>query len=170
MYLTDLIVTQSSLRDYDQIPQMASIVRNGGYWTLDVLEKYNPKSTALIQISRFEDGLMYIHDGHHRAVATWLGGRVTLREDEYQVREYTYERYMTTKLKLGYFTPFDPRTHVRKPEFFKFKMEAQVIYDNHPEQLEDWIKSHENEYKEVRDVYNVYGLVTKLVNLKLVTL
>lgn len=160
--LSNLWVTQGTLREYDQLPQMTDFVRNGGFWTQEALDKYNGKPTPLIQISRFEDGQEYIHDGHHRLIATWLAGRYELDDSEYQVKEYTYARYMTAKPQMLFFTPFDPRIHIRKSDFAEFRAKAIYIHQNTPDMLEDWIKEHENEYRETRDVWTITQVIDKL--------
>ncbi len=150
MLIKDLWVTQNALRDYCQLKQMVDFVISGGFWTQDVINKFSNKQVLLIQISEFEDGVQYVHDGHHRVIATLLGGRDYLRQDEYEVKTYTYERYMTAKPHINYFTPFDPRIHVRKADLFEFKLAAKKVYQTKPDQFDIWIQNNVDKFREMR--------------------
>jgi hypothetical protein len=132
MLLDYLIVTQSELRHYDVIHGMVDYVERGGIWDKKCLEDYatthGKKPSPLIQISLFPDGARYVHDGHHRCVTTWLGGRHELYESEYEIRNWTYEEYLEINPEDQWVTPFDPRTQVRLPDTCEYKREARRIY------------------------------------------
>jgi len=134
MLIDTLIVTQHRLRYIDHVPSMIKFIEGGGVWTKDVLEKYaaihHPgKVSPLIQISRFEDGLEYIHDGHHRILTMYLGGRHHLHPEEFEVTEWTYSQYLEINLKAGWFTPYDPRTHCRKADLALYKIAVKSVLD-----------------------------------------
>lgn len=161
MEIKNLWVTQNRLRDYCQLPAMIDFVSSGGFWTQEVIDTFNKsKNNLLIHIAQFEDGRRYIHDGHHRCTATLLGGREELREDEYFVKQYTYERYMTPKYDIGYYIPFDPRYQVRSPDFFKFKEKCAWIHYYAPYMLERWLDIELDNWIEERYIRTVEDLAT----------
>lgn len=135
MRLSDLIVTQHALRHCETIPNMVDFVRKGNIWNKNALnvfaEAQKIKVSPLIQISRFEDGKLYVHDGHHRIVATFIGERYELGPDEYEITDWTYDEYLAINLKAGWYTPYDPRIEVRLPDLKAFK--KAVIASNNPE-------------------------------------
>jgi len=137
--LETLQVTQD-LRDYDQIDPMVAHVQSGGLFTTDVLEGFAKeqglKTSPLIQISEFEDGQQFIHDGHHRTVSIWLGGRNHIDDNEYEIKKWKYQDYLDIVfLKpdgkwLGWVTPYDPRTEVRMPDIADFKKCVHDLFYN----------------------------------------
>ena len=159
--LEKLRLMQSDLRHWDSMEEMSLFVKNGGFWTQDYLKEYSelnnlPSVSPLIAITKFEDGECYIHDGHHRCVATWLGERKFLREDEYILKEWTYDYYTEFAPHNNWFTPFDPRTHVRKPDFAAFKKAAREFCQkyllNHLMMAEPWLMKHQHEYLVPREL------------------
>jgi hypothetical protein len=135
--LETLQVTQD-LRDYKQIDSMIAHVQSGGLFTKDVLEGFAKeqglKTSPLIQISEFEDGQRFIHDGHHRIVSIWLGEREHINDDEYEIKNWKYQDYLDVAfLKsdgdwLGWVTPYDPRTEVRMADLADFKKCVHDIF------------------------------------------
>jgi hypothetical protein len=126
MLIDELKVTQSGIRDTDQLLEMIKFVKEGGIFTPEVLEK-NYKGVSVpkkIAISIFPDGEKFIHDGHTRTLAIYLGGRHELHEEEFIKQNWLYEDYLTSSIDAGWVTPFDPRKEVRLPDFFEFKNEA----------------------------------------------
>ena len=91
------------------------------------------RSYILSAIARFPDDRMMIRDGHHRCLATYIGGRTYLRHDEYSVETYTYEMYAEINFEAGFVTPFDPHTEVRVPDFTAFRQEVFRLYARNPE-------------------------------------
>lgn len=130
--IASLIVMQEKPRRAEQIPAMTEFVRNGGFWTLDALTHHGGR-VEMIYLSKFPDGTIMIHDGHHRVMATCLAGRTYLRDDEYIIREWTYEAYLNINWLTGYFTPHDPRTEVRLPDFLEFKEHVRRLLGNEGE-------------------------------------
>lgn len=148
--IASLIVTQHELRYLDHIPQMVEFVKQEGVWNrktlVDYASRYHPgRISPLIQISRFPDGQDFIHDGHHRLVTTWIGGRKVIFPEEYEVTEWTYDLYLEINLAVGWVTPFDPRTHCRKPDLHDFKKLVKECAS--PEEM---IRNGLNDYCEVR--------------------
>jgi len=127
--INDFFITQNGLRNLKALPDMIRYVRNGGIYNLETISKFSEKSVPLIAITRFEDGREAIHDGHHRVASIWLSGtRDFLYDDEYIVKEMTYDYYNELGFPVGWVTPFDPRTHVRLCDFKNFKAKAVELY------------------------------------------
>jgi hypothetical protein len=150
--LQDLLVTQYGLRhSHDVLQQMVRHVAKGGFWTADRLEECEttlslPGQFRPIEISLMEDGTRYLHDGHHRCVSTWLGGRTYLRADEYVLNERTYRWYVKSNPESGYYLAFDPRIHVRSADFLSFQREAQARFQTNPLAGENWRRANEAGY------------------------
>lgn len=123
--LREIIITQSGLRDQIQIPSMVEFVRQGGYFSPQAIQEFcEPKGiycSPKIFLSRFPDGQIYFHDGHHRSYAIWLGCRTWLHESEYSIKDFSYEDYLEVNLSVGFVTPFDPRKEVRRCDFLEYK-------------------------------------------------
>jgi len=184
--IEDLIVTQNILRNFDQIDDMVDHVSIDGLWTSEVLRDFNSWATRfptksqnntehLIAISEFPDGLKYIRDGHHRCVATLLGGRSYLLDDEYVLTKRTYEDYMDINLDVGWVTPFDPKTEVRLSEFMDFKKLVMYMTSDHTEdEIIEYIKQNKSKYMCHRTMMTVSDLIslyhyfmkTRIKNLK----
>ena len=125
LQLDTLGIMHDEIRHKHQVVEMSWFVRDGLFWTRDVLrahaDKHHTPIPHPIAIARFPDGRMMIRDGHHRCLATYIGGRAYLRHDEYTVETYTYEMYAEINFEVGFVTPFDPRTEVRVPDFTAFR-------------------------------------------------
>jgi hypothetical protein len=138
LQLDTLGIMHDEIRHKHQVVKMSWLVRDGLFWTRDVLrahaDKHHTPVPQLIAIARFPDGRMMIRDGHHRCLATYIGGRAYLRHDEYIVETYTYEMYAEINFEAGFVTPFDPRTEVRVPDFTAFRQEVFRLYARNPEE------------------------------------
>lgn len=122
MDIRQLKLTQDGFRlKRDELLKMAEFVKGGGIFDKASLAAHNPDRTSLIAINRFEDGDLYVRDGMHRLAAIHLGGRQELMPEEFFIEEYSYALYLEVNLAENWVTPFDPRIHVRVPEFFGFK-------------------------------------------------
>lgn len=153
--LSDLLVMQSDLRHWDDLKSMIAYVQKGGFWTPEYLSEYAKEKgldriSPIIALSRFEDGSIFLHDGHHRCVATWLGGRDYLRSDEYTRSDWTYDDYLEIAPHNGWYTPFDPRTHVRTADFGAFKKEARIRFNQDPMEAVDWLYEHMGDFRTPR--------------------
>lgn len=144
-------VMQDDLRHEGSLPEMIEYVQSGGFWTPDFLVEYATKhrlrTSPIIQISRFEDGQLFVHDGHHRCVATWLGGRNFIRRDEYHEKEWSYDQYLEINHPNGWYTPFDPRNHVRTADFAAFKRQARDRFLADATEAERWIVENAGIYR-----------------------
>src|SRR5215813_11595598 len=159
LQLDTLGIMHDEIRHKHQVVEMSWLVRDGLFWTQDVLcahaDKYHTLVPRLIAIARFPDGRMMIRDGHHRCLATYLGGRAYLRHDEYRIEVYTYEMYAEINFVAGFVTPFDPRTEVRIPDFGSFRQEALLLYARSPEAAVKFIRQNRFRYAHPRKYYNL---------------
>lgn len=157
-------MTQERLRKCCQIARMVEFVRGGGFWTRAALNEWTarhgmPENTPLIQISIFEDGQHFLHDGHHRAVSTVGGGRDYFREDEYEIKRWSYRDYLEVVFEESWVTPFDPRTEIRLADFLHFKETAMWIRRmGHGELALDYIRQHKMLYCKPREIHSVSQL------------
>lgn len=160
--LSDLYVMHAELRHMEAIEPMAEFVRSGGFWTTQILDQYAldkglSRSSPLIQIPRFEDGKHFIHDGHHRVVSVFVGGRNYLRDDEYVEYDFQYNKYLECgngAFQNGFFTPFDPRTELRLSDFREFKEKALQMFGDpatSEETLCQWIHDNAHRYRQSRN-------------------
>jgi hypothetical protein len=133
MLLSKIWVMQNELRYYDSIKSMVDYVRGGGIWHQESMDEYalqsNTKASGLIQLVEFPDGKIMLHDGHHRGVTTHLGLREKLHDNEFQITKWTYDAYLEINFKNKWVTPFDPRTHIRVADIYKFKRKILNIAD-----------------------------------------
>ena len=155
--IEELQVSQAALRNPEDIKNMADFVRNNGFWTLKHLEnyaeKYNLRQPSLIALTRFPDGMLMIHDGHHRVFSTFVGSRHYLREDEYTIKDMLYQDYRIANPKAGWITPFDPLTEVRVSDLQPYRTIIDNLYKG---QLNDWIKLLKPMYAVPRNVFRIF--------------
>jgi len=163
--LDELTVMQDALR-HSCIDEMIDFVAGGGFWTKDVLSDYAANSQLtrvcpLMEIVRFEDGRYMIHDGHHRVVATWLGGRDYLRGDEFILKHWKYSNYQNINFVNHWITPFDPRNEVRAADISAFKKHVFSIMEEDPEEAEKFIIDNRFLYVRPRLFTGVADLIDK---------
>lgn len=164
--LKDLRVMQNDLRQHN-MTDMVAFVKKSGFWTQECLKLFsqNKKLTRvspLIAISRFEDGLDFLHDGHHRCVATWLAGREYLAPEEFQITFWKYDDYLDISPQNNWYTPFNPKTHVRTADFAKFKAEAKERFQEDQKSAVDWLYEHLDDFRTIRTVNNVPELAATI--------
>lgn len=121
IHIDDLSITQDGFRFPRQIQDMVELVASNGRFNLGTLAAHNGADLRLINIARFEDGRHFIHDGHHRVAAIYLGGRKFVHANEYEISDWKYEDYLAINLDKGWITPFDPRTELRIPDYSAYK-------------------------------------------------
>lgn len=141
MKINNLLPLQDGLRlSEEAFREMCHFVVEGGFFDKGSLMHHDPQSTGLIVLVQTEDGNLWIRDGLHRICAIgfpWIhqyyfnkSVERELREDEYEIEYRTYEQFQTINPACGWVTPFDPRTEVRRADFFHFKQQAlQLIRD-----------------------------------------
>lgn len=150
--IDSLIPTQAGLRNLTKLMGMTDAVRSG-----KVFNDSKP-----IDLSRFEDGQIYVHNGHHRVVACLMGERLELADDEYKITEWKYARYLEINFEVHFVTPFDPLTEVRKANFKGF---WEAVADVRIQQGEDearlFIHRHRYLYCQPRNVWSVRDVMTR---------
>jgi len=102
LMIESLIITQTGIRHLENLKPMADFVSQGGKFL-------NP---PLVVIVRYDDHQHYVHDGHHRLLAMYCGGRDILFKDEYEYVEGSFDKCSKVLWDKGFVTPFDPRTEV----------------------------------------------------------
>ena len=157
---------QDSIRDPDSIIAMTSFVKEGGIFTLDNVQRFNEARShhSLLQISQFptdDSEHDYVHDGHHRSLSIYLGGRKVLHPEEYQIHSWSgIESYSEVNRSVGWVTPFDVRTEMRLSDIHEFKAEAMAIEDE--EELLEFIKVNRHRYCKPRTIWTLEQFASSL--------
>jgi hypothetical protein len=163
--IDDLTVSQDAMRHTAQIAAMIEYIRTGGFWTCDALEKFatdnDLKVCPLIEIVQFPDGRYMIHDGHHRVVSTYLGGRHFLRGDEYRLKHWTYENYGGINFVNKWVTPFNPKSEIRLPDFWVFKKKVFELLEIDKDAATRYILDNGPLYKRLRTISGVACLADR---------
>jgi len=160
LLLSNLLVTQNALRNIKQLRGMMQHVINKGKWTKDVLASWGGNNNNLISIVQFPDGVLGIHDGHHRCVGTFLGKRDFLFPSEYELCHRTYEDYMCPNLDVGWVTPFDPKTEVRIEDVLEFKAYVYQLLKKDVKAAVKHIIKSKSLYACTRDIHMLPELVS----------
>lgn len=174
MKIDKLIVTQCGLRNIDQLSGMINFVKNGGYFTTSSLEEYSKETglyqAPLIKLAVFNDVSEtkknpYVEDGHHRIISCLLGGRETLREDEYEVVFWdTINDFLDINFDCNWVTPYDPRIEFRYPDYSIFKDEVQKHLNDSPESAIKYIRANGEKYKCPRKYKQILELILDLTD------
>ena len=114
----------------------------------ETLAAHDPQRTSLIALVVTEDGKTWIRDGLHRTAVIHMFGR-TLLPDEYTVDEIPYAKFMEINLNKGWYTPFDPRTEVRRADFHHFKDMVEGLRYHYIDPMR-YIQVHRADYCVVR--------------------
>lgn len=163
--IENLSVTQNGVRNPGQIGRMMKYVSEGGFFTKETMTEFDG-SHHLIAISRFPDTWEFIHDGHHRALACYLGGRDYLREDEYEVSDWTYPQYTNVNHELGFYTPFDPKTQLRLADFGPYRTDIWALVKSGApvDEVENYVKLNAHRYRVKRgDIHNTHDISQTLL-------
>jgi hypothetical protein len=166
--VSDILVTQSNIRNRYQIPNMIRFVRAGGIFDEDSLGSYAicnalDKVSPLVEIARFEDGVMAIHNGHHRAISIFLGrNNRKIYNDEFFIRDWKYTDYMDVVLP-HWITPFDIREEIRLPDLAEWKDEVKEFYKLYGEKRTiEYILNNKEKYVSPRYFYTLGDMISKL--------
>jgi len=170
MKIQQLKIIQDELRNPKDIIPMAKFVVGGGIFCLGHLAEYLdvlPSEDLLIELVRFPDGEVYVHDGHHRAVAIYLAGRKFLHEDEYYLVERSYEDYqdivfMRNGYYFGYVTPFNVKSEARFGDISAWKHRVKNIYfEQSPQHAKHLIETRPDLYKRAKKFSSVEELANE---------
>jgi hypothetical protein len=141
---------------------MVSYVKSGGSWSSDLPRfAHGQGPWTPILVARLPDGLLLLHDGHHRAVATHLGGRDWLHEEEFELTNRPYDDFLLPNLLNGWYTPLDPRTESRLAEYRLFKEEAVELARRDPAIAVAFIEQNRARYACRRTIWRVSELAER---------
>lgn len=166
--ISDILVTQDGLRNYAQMRKMMAFAKTG-YFDEVTLGSYAirhglTKAAPRIEIARFEDGIMAIHNGHHRAISIFMGRKLKeLHPTEFFIKEWKYKDY--TDIVLPYWvTPFHPMTEIRLFELGDWKDEVRKFYTQRGEKdTVEFILANKHRYAKSRgNLYTVGDLANKV--------
>jgi len=169
--LNNIGITQQELRNLEQIPGMVALVQKGGFFTAPIIELFAGESAPLIEIALFEDGNMFVRNGHHRCVATFIGGRNWLRGDEFVTKEWKYADFEDINFMdnqgNGWVTPLNVRREIRVANLAPFKDEVRKRFRENKEAAVEFILSHRENYvrmKEYEGIPNLAAMVKMGLN------
>jgi len=174
LFVFHMGITQCNIRNLDQIPAMIEHVQSGGYFDDKSLEEYaskmNIRKAPIMEIAEFEDGKKMIHNGHHRAISIWLGGRDFFTEDEFYIKPWTYADYEDIVTHdsdgnwMGWVTPFDVRTESRVCDLSSFKRKVKDIHEGiNEEEAIDYINKNKHQYAKKKTLHTVPQLSVELL-------
>ena len=158
IHLAALKTTQSWVRSINQVKKMLAHVQNAGIFTIDNIKQFHPEDSTfpLIRVSQFPDGSHYLHDGHHRAVSIWLGGRDILLPGEYEIQYFpSIAKYAEVNPGAGWYTPINLDSEVRLPDTRVYK---RLIQEVEPEHIPILVKDLKSMYATPRIYDNVVEL------------
>lgn len=170
--LNIIIPTQDFIRNTRQIPDMVKFVKKEGYFTEEVVKNNIDENDDLIRLTQFEDGKLYLSNGHHRLVAMVEAGRKELHEDEFYVERMDYSAFSEIVFErqgkwLGWVTPHDPRIEVRMPNLESFKYQAKFIYNSKgKDNAINFVNLNKFKYCKSRKVFSVEQLHLNYIKFK----
>ena len=137
--LGSLRVTQIHLRNDAQMTGLIEHIASGG--NMLELEGDVP------QVVRFEDGEIFLRDGHHRCVASLAAGRTELMPTEYELEEWEYSAWAAPNFETGFITPYDPRTAIRLHDLTDHREAvAAALRDSGAAAAAEYIATHPEGY------------------------
>jgi hypothetical protein len=155
--ISDLLLTQDSLRNIKQIPAMYEFVKSGGRFDLETVRSHaelnqvpRPKLIGIFRLTGHPDEQhnkkLWLHDGNHRVVSI-ARVRDFLYDDECRIEEMPYSKLTEINLAAHWITPFDPLTHVRIADFGDFRAMVEKIHTNYgPAAAEMYIRENLTAY------------------------
>lgn len=142
--ITRLTPTQGDVRRPAHVHALTEALKRGEPLTAPL----NP-----IRVARFEDGALYVHNGHHRVTACVLAGRDHLRPEEYAIQDWTYAQYLEINWSAHYLTPFHPPTETRVADLTRFRASVTFVETHSGRKAaEAFILRHTHLYKRRRCV------------------
>jgi hypothetical protein len=159
-----LTVLHEEIRDSARLQDMVSYVKSGGSWTGNAPQfALSRGGWTPIQVARLPDGMLLLHDGHHRAVATHLAGRDWLHQNEYELTDRPYDDFLLPNLENGWYTPLDPRTECRLAEYRLFREEVVALARRDPGIALAFIEQNRSRYACRRTISRVSELAQRAV-------
>lgn len=148
---------------------MINFAKVGGLFDEETLGSYAirhnlSRVAPRIEIARFEDGIMAIHNGHHRAISIFMGRKhKELHPSEFFIKQWKYSDY--TDIVLPYWvTPFDVINEVRIYELGDWKERVRKYYTKYGDSAtQHFIQSNRNVYVKSRgNLYTVGDLAGRV--------
>lgn len=153
MLISNLIPTHNELRSKKKVDKFIKRIRKGNLFR-------GMKSP--IKLTRTEDGLIYVHDGHHRLYACYLCGIKGLMDCEFIIKDMTYADYEVMNFNVGWVTPFNLKTHCRIPDFFDFKnrilLEREKTILHHFDKYVSALYLNSSHFSEPRKIWEIAHL------------
>ena len=138
--LASLRVTQIRLRNDAQMTDLIEYIANGSSWTTEI-------DGDLPKVVRFEDGQLFLRDGHHRCVASLAAGRTNLHASEYELEDWEYSAWSEPNFETGFITPYDPRHAIRVHDLTEHRTAvAAVLAQAGEEAAAEYIATHPEGY------------------------
>lgn len=137
------------LRLGDVVPTQAGLRHDEEYMKrLGLYLGKNGRLPSPVKVGRFEDGRLFVLDGHHGLELLGRQGVTALEPGrDYTVRDWTYADFDAINHVAGWVTPFDPRTHVRLPQLLPYKKFVHELSRHLPQsELEAFIRRHPEAY------------------------
>lgn len=156
--IEDCFVSQHGLRNVGQLEDMVKFVKEGGRFNREGLTSSGP----LINIVRFEDGQLYIQDGHHRMCAMVLADRPFMWPDEYTLEDWKYDSYLEVNFDCNWVTPYDPRVEVRYPDYTNYKASVANVRKTDSDLALDFIEKNRDLYCCQRNFYHILALIDRM--------
>lgn len=167
MFINTLIPLHNTIRNPKRVKEFEHRLRMGhilrGIETPIVISKIEESKLLSTYDGQFyvKENRYYIHDGHHRIYAAWLCGIKELMSCEYTMQDMSYQLYQDLAPAVGWVTPLDIRTHVRRPDFYAFKNRALEIYNegSSHDKFTEYVENYVDMYLEPRVTYTVKGMI-----------
>ena len=111
--------------------------------------------------------MYFIRDKHHALTAYYHfllinESPLTISDDEFKIEEFTFSDIWTSNVDVGWVTPFNPVTHVRKPDFLKYKEAILKAYQaDKTQDINKLINESFVDYAELRSVFTLKDLYLK---------
>lgn len=174
--ISEIVPTQDYIRNEKQVPGMTKFVDGGGVFTQEIIESHNPNSHtrhSLIRLTQFDDGALFLSDGHHRAIAMLEAGRDVLHPDEFFVERWSYEAYKEIVFTypdgkwMGWITPHDPRKEIRLPDLSDFKFQVKALFQREGvDAATEYINANKSKYCRPRRIRTIEELLDNYLNMK----
>jgi hypothetical protein len=157
--IAELLLTQAGVREIERVKEMTAFVKGGGFFTPEEVGQFHvgeENPFGLVVLSQFPDGSTYIHDGCHRSVSTYLGGREYFAVAERRIIKWnSLDAYSIINPAKGWVTPFDLLTEVRLADIKPFKTEALALPAS---ELEAFVQNNRHRYCTKRIYHTIADL------------
>lgn len=175
--LSSVLILQDNVRDMKKVRRLSKHVRAGKLLNADTcINGYNFNKPIIIARFKNEghlvpslqsENLYLLHDGHHRALAIYLGGREFFDESEFEFRDFqSFEDYNSVNFKAYWFTPMNIIQEIRHADIYPFKSCVAKITDE--QEALKYIEEHRFAYCAARGgMYTIADLaqINRLSNM-----